>query len=192
VKDYQDWEYCSVHMSVQMSAQGEEQTDFEKVANDALQSSVIEQQDIELDSNDEIASFGKDTLQDRLKDAVEVTSFDGDFSIEDELEDEQDQFQDEIAAVNQSINVSTTGNSSSDDSSVDIDVFFPSLLLSFETLLNSMFKDLLNGVKHHDLYSMGLAQYLKLEDEQVDGNAVKLRYRLPIDNIKYVMEAINP
>ena len=135
----------------------------------------------------------------RMNAAIEVTSFDGETDFDGELELDTDPGVETVQGSSYELSdlmnapISVTSNSATQehDQSVDIDVFIPSLLLSFESLLKRVFDDLLNGLKNHNLYSMGLAQYLKLEDEQVNGNVVKLRYRLPIDNVKLVFEAMN-
>lgn len=195
MKDYQDWEYCSVHMFVQRN---------DASTSDVTESSITEQLKVlnNTDGDNSTEPFARETHVDFWKDSVEVTSI-GDLNIDDELDlienDSYSATQDFSNTAQQEtyrvVEVSSKEAFKNDTfqthyHNVDIDVFFPSLLLSFESLLNQVFNDLKNGLQHHNLYSMGLAQYLKLEDEQIDGNAVKLRYRLPIDNLKYVLEAM--
>lgn len=195
VNDYQDWEYCSVHMSVQLDATRTLETTrtleaTESHVRDQLVS--LRTTDVSEEASDTENLTTNGTLEHHVKrEAIEVTSFDGHISLDVDFEDEienTESFGDLMHG--EGLKRARAVEHDQHDQHVDVDVFFPSLLLSFENLLNKVFEDLLNGLKNHNLYSMGLAQYLKLEDEHVEGNAVKLRYRLPIDNLKYVFEAL--
>lgn len=194
-------------MTVQRGKQGSEQEGEVVTAEEQVSNQLSSLYNSESSGNSESQdnmSFGDSGLNETpdiasksmMKDAVEVTSVEGDLYLDVDFEEvlEDSQHIEGQYLEEQCLDLKVQGGAranqlSHQNDSVDIAVFFPSLLLSFENLLSRVFEDLLNGLKNHDLYSMGLAQYLKLEDEQVNGNAVKLRYRLPIDNLKYVFEA---
>ena len=200
VNEYQDWEYCSVHMSLQKGGPKTEQ----KVIEDSEEASSEDIRQINDDSRTENALAEhlislKNTLSNSesltqsavlTNAAVEATSVKADTELEVTHSSSYELGQ-LVKLSSATPAIADSSVNQQHDQSVDIDVFIPSLLLSFESLLKRVFDDLLNGLKNYDLYSMGLAQYLKLEDEQVNGNVVKLRYRLPIDNVKLVFEAMN-
>lgn len=255
VKEYQDWDYCSVHMSVQKPVQQLVEQDVEQdvevpqdievpvqmlrlAEEEAIQDNIETSESDAPEGNTVATSLNNDkpTINEiteneitenaitehllslknilsnsqrviqtvsLMKDAVEVTSVEGNiddikddiecagnFDIDNDVEANYGSSY-ELSQLVKSDTVLAINNSIRPDQSVDINVFIPSLLLSFESLLKRVFDDLLNGLKNYNLYSMGLAQYLKLEDEQVNGNVLKLRYRLPIDNVKLVFEAMN-